>query len=350
MDRQLRLQAASVHLPVTVQTLGEAAAAGSLQGRALDLPDSTTLPVSTESPVALAARAALATLGATGMANQDVDDLYYAWTYDQWEPFWSPAHALANRLGLSSAIPIGIQQMCNGGAAALHVVARAARAGADFRALVATGDVFRPPGFDRWTGDYGVLYGDAGTAVMADASGRPTPLGVKESTLLSLHTRALPHLESMHRTVGEPVDSADAERVRVVDVQASKRAYLAAHGSDSLAQPMQTLLRDLTTSALKDVHEQGLTLDGTAYLPRLMPRTLDALYLPIIASEFGLPVANSVDTGHLGAGDLIANLAEVQRDPREGAASDGSRVDLIVSAGAGFTITVAAVRTSMPSS
>jgi 3-oxoacyl-[acyl-carrier-protein] synthase-3 len=333
----LRLHAATLELPATTDTLAAAAAEGRLHGRHPEADPATTLPATEGNPVDLAAAAARTVLDRTGHPASEVEDLYYAWTYFQGAPFWSPAHALADRAGLTTANPIGVQQMCNGAGAALHLADRAARAGAPFTALICTGDVFRAPGFDRWSGDYGVLYGDAGTAVLAVSSSHPAPVGGASSTLLSLHTGALPHLESMHR----PAEAAPADSWPV-DVQATKRRYLQEHGSEALAEAMRGMVGKLLAKVLSDLAEQGRAADGMIYLPRLMNATLDSLYAPAVAALTDLPQRRlGAITGHLGAGDLIANLADAQGD------ADTARTDIFISAGAGFTISIAAAVTSV---
>jgi 3-oxoacyl-[acyl-carrier-protein] synthase-3 len=333
---RLRLHAATLELPTTTDVLSAAVAEGRLRGRHPDVDPATTLPVTGGSPVDLAAAAARTVLARTGHPAAEIEDLYYAWTYFQGAHFWSPAHALADRAGLS-ANPIGLQQMCNGGAAAVHLADRVARAGAPFTALICTGDAFRGPGFDRWSGDYGVLYGDAGTAVLAVSSAHPAPVGGPASTLVSLHTGALPHLESMHRPVDAPADIAPAGSWPV-DVQATKRRYLQEHGSEALAEAMRGMVGKLLAKVLSDLAGQDLTANGKVYLPRLMNATLDSLYAPAVAALTDLPQRRLGDaTGHLGAGDLIANLADAQ------ASANAPRIDIFISAGAGFTISIAAL-------
>lgn len=336
----LTLHAATVALPPARDTLAQALAEGRLHGRTPDVEPGTRLPVAAGGPVDLAAEAVRDLLARTGFPAGEIDDLYYAWTYFQGAHFWSPAHALADRAGLPSSNPIGVQQMCNGAGAALHLANRAAAAGGRFAALIATGDAFHGPGFDRWAGDYGVLYGDAGTALLAVSTGHPTPVAGPVSTLLALRSGALPHLESMHRPVDGPSVAGPLDGWPV-DVQRTKKRYLQEHGSHSLAAAMQGMLRKLLAEVSADLSASGRTPTGDVYLPRLMDATLDAIYVPAIAELTDRPpLRHGRATGHLGAGDLIANLAEAQRNP-----GPAPRVDLLVSAGAGFTISVAAVET-----
>src|SRR5689334_12377422 len=100
----------------------------------------------------LAASKALAEAGWTGA---DLDLVVHAWTYHQGHDFWSPPHYVAAQVGAGDALAIGVQQMCNGAAAALEVAAtRMATDPGISRCLVTTADRFCGPGFDRWSGDY----------------------------------------------------------------------------------------------------------------------------------------------------------------------------------------------------
>lgn len=339
----LRLLGPSVHLTGESESLDDATREGRVRDRAPDVPGDFRLPVSSACPVELAAVATASALSEAGISAAMVQDLYYAWTYYQGGHFWSPAHALADRVGLDQANPIGIQQMCNGASAALQLADRMATGPSRFTGLIATGDVFAGPGFDRWSGDYGVLYGDAGTAmvVTTDPTVRPAE-GQPISALLSVRTGALPHLESMHRDL--PAVAADPTTAWPVRTQLSKKRYLAAHGSTALATDIQQKLRFLIPQVLA---EAAQPITGRVHLPRLMSSTLASLYLPVVEELVAAPVALQDQSGHLGAGDLIANLAQAHADVLARGATH--QVDLFISAGAGFTLSVAAIETTVGS-
>jgi 3-oxoacyl-[acyl-carrier-protein] synthase-3 len=143
----------------------------------------------------------------------------------------------------------------------------------------------------------------------------------------------------MHRLVDAGPESGPGTGLPV-DVQATKRRYLQDHGSQSLNEAMLGMVRKLLGAVLSDLAQAGLRADGSVYLPRLMDATLDTLYAPAVAELTDRPLARRGHvTGHLGAGDLIANLADAQQDQR------GPRVDLFISAGAGFTVSIAAIET-----
>ncbi|AZZ56885.1 hypothetical protein C5E08_13890 [Rathayibacter iranicus] len=57
----------------------------------------------------------------------------------------------------------------------------------------------------------------------------------------------------------------------------------------------------------------------------------------MLEEEFGLSIRHlAAQTGHLGAGDTIANLSESEKD------DDNDSVRLFLSVGAGFTLTLIA--------
>ena len=112
------------------------------------------------------------------------------------DSFWSPAHYIAARIGADGANPVGVQQMCNGGAAALELATRWAGTADAGTALVTTADRFAEPGFDRWRGDYGLWYGDGAAAVLV---GHGADGSSADLELLALASRAEPAAEEMHR-------------------------------------------------------------------------------------------------------------------------------------------------------
>lgn len=102
--------------------------------------------------------------------------LLHAWMHYQGHDLWSPAHYIADRLNLPDALPIGIQQICNGGAASIEMAVARLMADPELAGvLVTTADRFAPPGFDRWRSDYGIAYGDGATALVVHRPDAPFP-------------------------------------------------------------------------------------------------------------------------------------------------------------------------------
>lgn len=301
----------------------------------------SALRVSELAPVELAERSAAQTLEASGLPAADITALLHAWTYYQGHEFWSPAHYLANQLGATAAEPMGIQQMCNGGMAAIGQASRHLLADPAAEAvLVTTADCFPAPGFDRWGGDYGVCYGDGATSVLLTRA----PRG-RSVRLLSAATVAAPVLEGMHR--GEaPFGPAPLSGVKTLLPKVAKKEFLTAHPQ----LPFGPLAHDAVTTVVgRALHRAEVAPSDprlrAAALPRLARHVMTDAYEPAFAAACAAPVVPlGSDTGHLGAGDAVANLCDLldRDDVRPG--------DLLVllSAGAGFTWSAAIVE--VPSS
>ncbi|WP_210719770.1 3-oxoacyl-ACP synthase [Streptomyces galbus] len=333
-------------LPPAAEKTADALAAGRISAEEADAMGYEQLPVS-DGPSApeMAVRAARRALARAGLPAEDIGALWHAWTYYQGHDFWSPAHYVAARTGALDAVPTGVQQMCNGAGAALrgalHQLTAHPGGGP---VLLTTADRFAPPGFDRWHGDYGVWYGDGATAAVAGTG--PAPAGAL--TLCALVTRAAPELESAHRDT-DAFHPAPHTRSAAVDVRRTKKAFLAAQGG---REAFLGRLRRETTTVLADaLAEAGLGgADGgggrlsTVLLPRLGRATARDVYGPAVAEVTGAPVADLGErTGHLGAGDLLSNLAALADDSGPHRLPPGAHA-AVLSAGAGFTWSAAVVR------
>ncbi|MCS0605726.1 ketoacyl-ACP synthase III family protein [Streptomyces sp. LP11] len=336
-----------VHLNAPVHALGEHAqpVADAVTGLLIDEENAeryayTALRTSTHAPVELAARAAAESCTAAGTPPHRIAQLLHAWTYHQGHEFWSPAHYLAQRIGAVAAEPVGIQQMCNGGLAALVQAACRLLATGSGPALVTTADCFPQPGFDRWGGDYGVCYGDGATSVLVDRA----PHG-RSVRLLSAATVAAPVLEGMHRG-DAPFSPAPTSGVKTLLPKLAKKEFLTAHP----ALPFGPIAHDAVTSVVtRALRDAGVGPDDgrlrAAALPRLARHVMADAYEPAFRAVCAAPVVRlGADTGHLGAGDAVANLSDLldRDDVRPG--------DLLVllSAGAGFTWSAAIVEVNQP--
>ncbi|MFE2053631.1 ketoacyl-ACP synthase III family protein [Streptomyces sp. NPDC059459] len=276
------------------------------------------------------------------VAAGDLTLVMHAWMHYQGHDLWSPAHYVAHQIGAHHSVPVGIQQICNGGAAALELaVARLSLHTGTGHALVTTADRFTGPGFDRWRSDYGAAYGDAATAVLLRHPARSgDPL-----LLRALHTAAAPHLEAMHRG-DDPFARLPRENSPVVDMRRTKRAYLHDHGVAPFKKVNRDMIRCVVGGALRDA---GLAADDPrirfVLLPRLGRKTLEAAWMPTLRETVAArPVDWGADTGHLGTGDLPAGLYEVLRRSALGPGDIG----LVLNAGAGFTWSCAVVEAPAP--
>jgi 3-oxoacyl-[acyl-carrier-protein] synthase-3 len=327
LGRAMGLRAVTSWLPDTVESAAQALADGRITAQDAEANGYRQLPVS--AGIAPPEMAVLAATDALKRSSVDAVDLViHAWTYYQGHDFWSPAHYIANEIGAYDAMPFGIQQMCNGAGIALEIAA--ARLLADpaaGSALVTTADRFAEPGFDRWRGDYGLWYGDGATAAVLARDAEPTD----DLHLLAIASTAVPWVESMHR--GR--DEFSLAPRGVVDIRRTKKAFLEEQGKDAFAAVVAERLPALIRTALD---EAGVTDPELVALPRLGRAALDAAYAPAVG---GVPTLDlGRDTGHLGAGDLLANLAALVDS---GALAPG-RTAVALSAGGGFSWSCAVVR------
>ena len=294
------------------------------------------LPVADQAPPEMAVEAGRRALTAAGVDAAAVGLVLHAWIHYQGHDLWSPAHFIADRLGAAGAVPVGVQQVCNGGAAAVELAAARLFVEPGLgSALVTTADAFLDPGFDRWRGDYGIAYGDGATALVlhhlpGTEGGRPADL-----VLHALSTVAAPRLERMHRG-DDPFSPAARSLGPRVDIRRTKKAYLRSEGMEAFIEASAAALRSAVESCLADA---GLAATGDVPLryvvtPRLGRKTIDLAYAPLLTKLTGAELLRpGAGTGHLGAGDTAANLAELHTRRMLGP----GEYALVVSAGAGFT-------------
>lgn len=300
----------------------------------------TEVPVADHSAPDMAVLAGRRVLEATGTDPRRVGLLAHAWTYYQGHDFWSPAHYIADQLSADEAFPIGVQQLSNGGAAALGLAVKEMIADPEVDAtLVTTADRFELPGFDRWAADYAVAYGDGATAALLRSRDETSPSGALELKSLAFATAA--SFEGMYRGRDDfglfPLHNGGG-----VDVRRPKKAYLEIHdGIDGFRNAAAHCVSEVLVRALRDanVNPADPRLAQLA-LPRLSSGTLDLMYRPAVEK---LQTTNVLDlregSGHLGAGDLLANLAYLAGP---GVLRSGDFA-VVLGGGGGFTWTCAVV-------
>lgn len=335
LDPPVAVLAATTELPTTRVLADDAVASGAISRADADAAGVVALPVEpTRAAPELAVDAARRALREARRSPADVDLVVHAWTHYQGHDFWSPTHYLADTLGAHHAECLGVQQMCHGGVAALQVAAtRIATDPGVALALVTTADRFDDAWFDRWSGDYGVLYGDGGTAcVLARAADAVDPRALVHGVVGA----SLPGLESMHRRVGGFGARPDADRP--IDVRATKKAYLERHGSTALQDGFGRALRSVVPRVLEETGTKPDEVDAVV-LPRVGAGVVADLYAPVLAEILPARTVHDVaTTGHLGAGDLAAGIADADRE-----SGHDRRLRLYVTAGAGFTVSACLV-------
>ncbi|MDI3408225.1 ketoacyl-ACP synthase III family protein [Streptomyces cavernicola] len=337
--RPLVLSAAT-WVPSGRETVDEMLVAGRLavddtQGLAL-----TEVPVADRAAPDMAVLAGRRALEASGVDPGRVGLVAHAWTYHQGHDFWSPAHYVARHVGAHAAFPVGVQQLSNGGAAALGMAVRQLIASPETdAALVTTADRFAWPGFDRWAADYGVVYGDAGTAAVLHRRDDVRPSGALLLKSLAFATDA--SFEDMYRG-RDAFSPAPLARDGGIDVRRPKKAYLEIHGGIERFRKAATgcvdeVLRRALHEADVDPADPRLV---HVLLPRLSDSTLDLMYRPVVGSLLKADVLDLREaSGHLGAGDLLANLAHLTSP---GVLHPGERA-VVLGGGGGFTWSCAVV-------
>lgn len=280
-------------------------------------------------PPDMAVHAAKPLLERIGCPPEALGALFHASIHYQGHDIWSAPHYIARRLGVT-AQPVGLLQQCNGGATGIELSANGLLADrSSGPGLVTTADRFFPPTWDRWRGDFGMATGDAATAVVVHRGEYATDL-----MLHATGTVSVPELEEMHRGNDE-FNHAPLEHSPVIDVRRTKRTFIRRHGIDRFYKAAHRGVREAVTESLINA---GIEADDPrlrwAVLPRLGKKALEEAYIPPLRHvtpaellDFGAP------TGHLGAGDLNASLAQLSREHllRTG------EFALILNSGGGFT-------------
>jgi 3-oxoacyl-[acyl-carrier-protein] synthase-3 len=314
----LAVKAAATWLPPESESIADVVRAGRLEEQHLARAGVSDVRVSRDlAGPEQAALAACGALEAAGWPAARVGYLVHAWLYHQGHDFWSPAHYVANRIGAVNALPFGVQHMSNGGALGLQLAATRLIAGPGVSsALVTTGDRFSLPGFDRWTSDYDVAYGDGGTALLL---GYRAPEGDR-LRLCSVATSASPDLEVMFRGDDE-FSPAPLSHSAPISVRRSKKGFLASDGPGGTGSSWKDHLVTLGPQRVRAVLQEALDDAGleaddprikVAALPRLGPWPLEIQYTNVVQEMLKAePLQMGAHTGHLGAGDFLANIADI---------------------------------------
>ncbi|MDH2428029.1 ketoacyl-ACP synthase III family protein [Sphaerisporangium sp. TRM90804] len=276
-------------------------------------------------------------LAEAGWDGEELGMVAHSWLYHQGHDFWSPPHYVAHQLGARNALPVGVQQTSNGCIAALEVaVTRMIADPAVDRALVTTADRFAAPGFDRWGSDFDVVYGDGATALLLDRAGGPY-------RLLSVASVSAPEFEILYRG-DDPFSPAPRSHSSTISVRRSKLAFRA---SGDMLRFVATVRQSVKKAVLRALADAGLTPEDRRVRLLTLPRIgsgAQAELFKVPLEETGLRHAEVIDlgrdTGHLGAGDSIANLADLDAGNR---LSPGE-VALLLNVGNGFTWSCMAVR------
>ncbi|WP_327657878.1 3-oxoacyl-[acyl-carrier-protein] synthase III C-terminal domain-containing protein [Streptomyces sp. NBC_00483] len=334
------LVGSAVELPPAVECAADAVRQAWISQEEADRLDVVGVHVGTEPAPVLAAAAARRAAVESGIEPDRVGHLMHGHIYYQGHDFWSPAHFIAHEAGFEQCVPMTIGQMCNGGAAALDIAVqriRSARPGDPTLSVATTADTFGGPGFVRWGSDYDTVYGDGGTcAILAPRPGPHT----NALRIRALGSRAQSRFEAMYRE-GDAFGTAPHQLRPAVDAKATKRAFFERSGGteefrDTAVKAIGELVGDVIDTAGVRVSDVRATM-----LPRLSPKVLDLMYSGAIDSRLRPTLhCERRTTGHLGAGDFLANLDHLRRTEL----IDEGQYALVIGGGGGFTWSAALVQ------
>ncbi len=285
-----------------------------------------------ESAPEMAALAAGPALRQAGCEPAEIDLLLHADTSYQGHDLWPPA-SFVQRAVLGNRCPaIEIRQMSNGGLAALELAASYLVADpARRKALITTGDRFCLPGYDRWRSDPGTICGDGGTAAVVSKGGG-------FARIRSLVTVCDSSLEKMSR--GQDPFGAEPFSVRKpIDLGAQREQFVAEAGLDFVMDHIDAGQREVADRALSEGETKISDIDWFV-LPGLGHGRIKAHFLdPLGIDEERTTWSWARQVGHLGAGDQIAGLSQLDRTGR---LSRGQRC-LLLGVGAGFSWSAAVI-------
>ncbi|WP_433490386.1 hypothetical protein [Nocardia grenadensis] len=311
---RVSVTAASVCLPTAVRTVATATASGALSAAQAAVSEPGRVFVGDgRSAEELTVEAARDALSKASITAADLDLVLSACILET-RTSWKAAPHVARLIGAENALTVGLRQMSNGGAigAQLAIAQLLAHSGSG-HALVTSGDVLDPDGHSRWR--LGLL----AAALCDGATGLVLTRGPGRLAVKSIVSRGWS---------GQEADMADTNP--------------AVGGNGYIDAPDAPDVRS-TLKLRKQIRlcvEQALTEAGSTPDLVVMPRAgtkwsqLIAGALPPIADA-----ARQLDltsaTGHLGAGDMTANLAYLLEHNVIGR----SRHAALIGVGGGFATT-----------
>ncbi|MFI5943506.1 ketoacyl-ACP synthase III family protein [Streptomyces uncialis] len=323
-DIPLYINAAALWLPQTASTAEEAAASGVIRLRAAEAEGFAQLAVCHDRTVSsMAAEAARTALEDAGLTPDDVDLHIHCWVYEQGEGVWSPAHRVARLTGAHHCMAFGLQQQSNSGATAIETaLTKIATDPRTTTALITTADKFNEVPQGRWSplSDGGPL-GDGATAVVLTPS--PGPLLI-ESIAGHGDTSLEPDFPGRDPFGLQPPDP-NGSPFRKQDV----------------LKRMRACVKHAVDDALDDAHLSPDAPGIDSVLPCFLGQTfIDWTIRPALPTPLQDKIRRyGSHTGHLGGGDLTANLAFTLKQP-----PPPESHTLLVSVGAGYCATCLVVR------
>ncbi|WP_340687891.1 3-oxoacyl-[acyl-carrier-protein] synthase III C-terminal domain-containing protein [Amycolatopsis coloradensis] len=323
VERAIRIAAATTWLPDARYPATSAVAAGAITAEQAAGAACSEVPVGAAVPAWwMGLQAARQCLGEHGVDPVEIDFVAYAGMTPGEEEPWSPAHRLARVLGASRAVAIGLAQMSNGGAAGIGWATTLMQADDSVRyALCTTAGNFSALPYDRWQTAPATVFGDGATAVLLGRDEGPLVIRSIGSAGRPLLEETFPAFHPF-RPLPEPVSGPQEDALGFASnlkgsrevIQEAVRIALADAGLGD-----EDTARDRI--ALVSSNRLGAQVTDQT-VRRALPRALRDRY-----RAFG------AETGHLGAGDLPANLADILADDLLGA----GECALLIGTGAGAT-------------
>lgn len=254
----------------------------------------------------------------------------HAGIYHSGIDFWHAASYVRHQLGIGAGagLTLEVNGMSNSVVAGIDLAASVLCGRPDRdTALVTAGDRFGPPGFPHWSTDIGIVYGDAGSAVVP--SRRP---GV--ARVVSVASFTDPSLEGLQRG-DEPFRVASVAAHQPVDIRRRKRQWLAAHSASEVNARNGDAVSAVVKTALSDA---GLDLPDMARIcaPHYGRRLVETQILrPLGITEDRTMTELGLRLGHMAASDQIVALDHLLR---AGDVAAGDHV-LLLGIGVGMTWT-----------
>ncbi|TQN32435.1 3-oxoacyl-[acyl-carrier-protein] synthase-3 [Haloactinospora alba] len=303
VDAPLSITSASVWLPPDRYHVEEALASGAVtETQARRAAGPVAAYAGDTSVEEMAVSAAQDTLKLGDVTADEVSLFHYAWSYDQGEHLWSPAHQIAQASGITACASVGFCEMSNAGATALHAAASSMMLEPHLdRALIATSDNFSTLPYDRWANSLVNILSDGATAALLTRGAGPLPVMAVASGGDPLIGGGL----VAHRHPFQP--SRPGHKVSREDWHAAAQAFTA----------VRAAITDTVTTALDHAGLEPADPRIRAVLTPRMSAALAAKTLPRLLPEplYQRHILLGQDTGHIGTGDLLANLAWLLERP-----------------------------------
>ncbi|GAA3915852.1 3-oxoacyl-[acyl-carrier-protein] synthase III C-terminal domain-containing protein [Litoribacillus peritrichatus] len=240
--------------------------------------------------------------------------------------FWQPASYIQEKTNATKALTCGIQQGCNSQLIALELIISYLKTNPDAdSALTMSVDSFEGSAFNRWSADYGILYGDGGAgAIVSKDSG--------DYEILSLVTECHGELNGLHR-LPEHYNDASEDSTIPYNIKVTKKNYLNQFGIEQLSNTSLSAVKQVTQQCLEQ-HQLTMKDVSKVILPNLGQKILENNYLPALDVPLSKTLWSLGSTiGHVGSADAFISLSHLHKT---NALSSGEKV-LVISAGSGFT-------------